>query len=85
MQMKLQSLSLSLKKWTVNTLLVLVMLAVNTVAFGQLSGPSNPDVEPENPPAVPLDDHLHIILLAAGAILIFFKFRSIYRKQQAVK
>lgn len=53
------------------------MLLISVKGFSQDPG----DTPDGPPPAVPLDDYLLPILLAAGAILVFFVFRRMNRNK----
>ena len=57
--------------------IVIAMLLISVKGFSQDPG----DTPDGPPPAVPLDDYLLPILLAAGAILVFFVFRRMNRNK----
>lgn len=58
--------------------MVALMLLLSSKGFSQDPG-GNPDGPP---PAVPLNDYyLEIMLIAVGAVLAFFVFRKMQRKQ----
>jgi hypothetical protein len=65
-----------LQKQVKSMLLVLMMVVLSLKGYSQDPG-DNPDGPP---PAVPLDDYLLPIILAAGAILAFFVFRRMNNK-----
>ena len=77
--MKTKSTALiNMKRIAKSICLLVALFLVSLQGFSQLDPGDNPDGPP---PAVPLDDYLHLIIIAAGAILAFFVLRRIGSKK----
>ena len=57
--------------------MLLCMVLLSQAGFSQDPG-DNPDGPP---PAVPFEDYMHLILIAAGAILAFFTIVKLKKKE----
>ena len=57
--------------------MLLCMVLLSQAGFSQDPG-DNPDGPP---PAVPFEDYMHLILIAAGAILAFFTIAKFKKKE----
>ena len=58
-------------------IILAVFLMLSIAGFSQDPG-DNPDGPP---PAVPFEDYMHLIIIAAGAIFAFFTIKKLQRKQ----
>ena len=57
--------------------MLLVMVLLSNAGFSQDPG-DNPDGPP---PAVPFEDYMHLILIAAGAIFALYTVKKLKKKQ----
>ena len=58
-------------------LMLVIMVLVCQAGFSQDPG-DNPDGPP---PAVPIEDYMHLIILAVGAVFALFTIKRLQRKQ----